>query len=64
MTARGVAGGSQLGCDYQLGPFVFGLQGLLDLSEMKGSDVLPTTMSQKIHSVMFGVNFHFVGGGT
>src|SRR5436305_15345399 len=37
MTARGVAGGGQLGCDYQAGSFVFGLQGLLDLSGMKGS---------------------------
>src|SRR5437879_2099948 len=44
MTARGVAGGGQLGCDYQAGSFVFGLQGLLDLSGMKGSDVLPTTI--------------------
>ncbi|HEY2183848.1 MAG TPA: outer membrane beta-barrel protein [Xanthobacteraceae bacterium] len=43
MTARGVAGGGQLGCDYQIGAWVFGLQGLLDLSGMKGSDVLPTT---------------------
>jgi outer membrane immunogenic protein len=44
MTARGVAGGGQLGCDYQTGSWVFGLQGLLDLSGMKGSDVLPTTI--------------------
>jgi outer membrane immunogenic protein len=44
MTARGVAGGGQLGCDYQISSFVFGLQGLLDLSGMKGSDVLPTTI--------------------
>ena len=44
MTARGVAGGGQLGCDYQVGSFVFGLQGLLDLSGMKGSNVLPTTI--------------------
>jgi outer membrane immunogenic protein len=42
MIARGVAGGGQLGCDYQTGAWVFGLQGLLDLSGMKGSDVLPT----------------------
>jgi outer membrane immunogenic protein len=44
MTARGVVGGGQLGCDYQVGSFVFGLQGLLDLSGMKGSNVLPTTI--------------------
>jgi outer membrane immunogenic protein len=41
MTARGVAGGGQLGCDYQAGAFVFGLQGLVDLSGMKGSNILP-----------------------
>jgi len=44
LTARGVLGGGQLGCDYQAGSFVFGLQGLVDLSGMKGSDVLPTTI--------------------
>ena len=44
MTARGVAGGGQLGCDYQVGSWVFGVGGLLDLSGMKGSDVLPTTI--------------------
>ena len=42
MTARGVIGGGQLGCDYQIGSWVFGLQGLVDLSGTKGSDVCPT----------------------
>ena len=44
-TARhGVIGGGQLGCDYQIGSWVFGLQGLVDLSGMKGSDVLPNAI--------------------
>jgi outer membrane immunogenic protein len=40
-TARGVVGGGQLGCDYQIGSFVFGIQGLYDLTGMKGNDVQP-----------------------
>jgi outer membrane immunogenic protein len=40
-TARGVVGGGQLGCDYQVGPFVLGLQGLFDLSGMKASNTQP-----------------------
>src|SRR5205085_5494709 len=44
MTARSVAGGGQLGCDYQVGSWVFGVGGVLDLSGMKGSDILPTTI--------------------
>jgi outer membrane immunogenic protein len=40
-TARGVVGGGQLGCDYQIGSFVFGIQGLYDLSGMKGNDFQP-----------------------
>jgi outer membrane immunogenic protein len=44
LTARGVVGGGQLGCDYQIGSWVFGLQGLVDLSGMKGSDVLPNAI--------------------
>jgi len=37
-TARGVIGGGQLGCDYQIGSFVFGVSGLYDLTGMKGDD--------------------------
>ena len=40
-TARGVVGGGQLGCDVQLGSFVFGAQGLYDLTGMKGNDLQP-----------------------
>jgi outer membrane immunogenic protein len=35
----GVAGGGQIGCDYQSGPWVFGIQGMFDAADMKGSGV-------------------------
>ncbi len=35
-TATGVVGGGQIGCDYQSGPWVFGIQGMFDGSGMKG----------------------------
>jgi outer membrane immunogenic protein len=35
-TADGVVGGGQLGCDYQTGPWVFGIQGMFDWSGMRG----------------------------
>src|SRR5271166_6991117 len=38
-TGHGAVGGGQIGCDYQTGPFVFGVQGVYDLSGMKGSNV-------------------------
>jgi outer membrane immunogenic protein len=40
-TARGVAGGGQIGCDYQAGAFVFGIQGLYNLSGMKANNLQP-----------------------
>jgi outer membrane immunogenic protein len=40
-TSRGVAGGGQLGCDYQVGSFVFGIQGFYDLSGMKANNLQP-----------------------
>ena len=40
-TARGVAGGGQIGCDYQAGPFVFGIQGFYDLTGMKANNLQP-----------------------
>src|SRR5437762_2207674 len=33
-TARGVIGGGQLGCDYQIGSLVFGVRGMYDLTGM------------------------------
>lgn len=40
-TASGVIGGGQLGCDYQVGRFVFGIQGVYDLTGMKASNIEP-----------------------
>jgi outer membrane immunogenic protein len=40
-TARGVAGGWQLGCDYQVGAWVFGLEGRYDLTGMKADNLQP-----------------------
>lgn len=33
----GAIGGGQIGCDYQSGPFVFGVQGMFDWADIKGS---------------------------
>jgi outer membrane immunogenic protein len=38
-SANGAVGGGQIGCDYQTGPWVFGIQGMLDASGMKGSSL-------------------------
>jgi len=37
-TASGVIGGGQLGCDYQRGRFVFGIQGMFDATNLDGSN--------------------------
>jgi outer membrane immunogenic protein len=37
----GVVGGGQIGCDYQIGALVFGIRGLLDASDVKGSNIDP-----------------------
>jgi outer membrane immunogenic protein len=42
-TARGVAGGWQLGCDYQVGAWVFGLEGRYDLTGMKADNLEPNS---------------------
>ncbi len=36
-TGTGIAGGSQIGCDYQFGSWVFGARGMLDWTNVKGS---------------------------
>jgi outer membrane immunogenic protein len=38
-TADGVVGGGQIGCDYQSGAWVFGIQGMFDAADLKGSSV-------------------------
>ena len=41
-TASGVIGGGQVGCDYQAGAWVFGVQGMFDGSGMEGSNTDPS----------------------
>ena len=41
-TASGVIGGGQIGCDYQAGAWVFGVQGMFDGSGMEGSNTDPS----------------------
>jgi outer membrane immunogenic protein len=40
-TADGIVGGGQLGCDYQSGPWVVGIQGMFDAADMRGRGVNP-----------------------
>ncbi len=40
-TASGGAGGGQIGCDYQAGAWVLGLQGLFDWANLKGDNLQP-----------------------
>jgi outer membrane immunogenic protein len=41
-TASGIIGGGQVGCDYQAGAWVFGVQGMFDGSGMEGSNTDPS----------------------
>jgi outer membrane immunogenic protein len=41
-TGSGVVGGGQIGCDYQTGLWVFGVQGMFDWADMKGSNPYPS----------------------
>jgi outer membrane immunogenic protein len=41
-TASGVIGGGQIGCDYQAGIWVFGVQGMFEGSGMEGSNTQPS----------------------
>jgi outer membrane immunogenic protein len=41
-TASGFIGGGQIGCDYQTGVWVFGVQGMFDGSAMQGSNTDPS----------------------
>jgi outer membrane immunogenic protein len=36
-TADGFIGGGQIGCDYQSGPWVFGIQGMADAADLKAT---------------------------
>ena len=41
-TASGVLGGGQIGCDYQAGIWVFGVQGMFEGSGMEGTNTQPS----------------------
>jgi outer membrane immunogenic protein len=45
-----VAGGGQAGCDYQVGHFVFGAQGLIDGAGLDGSNVVTAFPNFTMHS--------------
>ena len=40
-TIDGIVGGAQVGCDYQAGPWVIGVQGMFSWSDLDGSNVRP-----------------------
>jgi outer membrane immunogenic protein len=44
-TADGVVGGGQIGCDYQTGPWVIGVQGMFDWANLEGSGPLPAAFT-------------------
>jgi outer membrane immunogenic protein len=41
-----VVGGGQMGCDYQVSQWVFGVQGLIDATDLNGSNVIPVPFSE------------------
>jgi len=52
-TGSGLVGGGQVGCDYQVGSWVFGAQGLFDGTDLKGShpdpiNSFPLTWTSKV----------------
>ena len=52
----GFAGGFQAGCDYQVGAWVVGIQGMFDLTEMRSDHVLLSdpTLWEETHVRWFG----------
>jgi outer membrane immunogenic protein len=51
----GAIGGGQIGCDYQNGPWVVGLAGMFDWTDLKGHDLDPANPADnsntKVHSL-------------
>lgn len=47
-TGNGVVGGGQLGCDYQVGAFVFGIEGRFDGAGVKGSHLYPGSSTETL----------------
>jgi len=44
-TKAGAIGGGQVGCDYQAGAFVFGVQGMFDWADIKSSNTADTAIT-------------------
>jgi outer membrane immunogenic protein len=49
-TGSGVVGGGQLGCDYQMGSAVFGIQGMFDWTNMDGSNANPLFLANTLNT--------------
>jgi outer membrane immunogenic protein len=49
-TSTGILGGGQIGCDYQTGQFVFGVQGMFDWADLDGSHQYTSIPSVIDHS--------------
>jgi outer membrane immunogenic protein len=49
-TGTGAVGGGQIGCDYQTGQFVFGVQGMFDWADLTGSHTFPGNTHYTEHS--------------
>ncbi len=47
-TGNGVVGGGQLGCDYQVGSLVLGIQGSFDGAGVKGSHLYPGSSTETL----------------
>src|ERR1051326_1864264 len=45
-TASGVTAGGQIGCNYQTGPWVFGVEGMFNWADVDGSHVSPAALTQ------------------
>jgi len=61
-TADGWVAGGQVGCDYQTGPWVFGIRGMFDWADMTGSHIDPagtTDINTRVRS--FGTAVGRVG---
>ncbi|MCC6776286.1 MAG: porin family protein [Hyphomicrobiales bacterium] len=51
VTASGFAGGGQVGCDYQWGALVVGLQGMADAADIRGSTAQPNGLITNSYNI-------------
>jgi outer membrane immunogenic protein len=54
-TATGGLGGGQIGCDYQTGQFVFGVQGMFDWASLTGNNLYTGTTTETLSSKVSSV---------